>query len=90
MQQEQATTANPRDPRRNLLEAGGITIDLDPVPLAEKKIVVDRLTLSGLKFLTTRTTPAHPADPNSPVARLLRGTEQDYREWVAAGADGWS
>lgn len=72
--------ADPRDPRRNLLEAGAITIDLDPVPLAEKKIVVDRLTLSGLTFLTTRATPAHPADPNSPAARLLHSTEQWARE----------
>ena len=72
--------ADPRDPRRNLLEAAAITIDLDPVPLAEKKIVIDKLTLSGLTFLTTRTTPAHPADPNSPAARLLRGTEQWARE----------
>ncbi|MEO8637246.1 MAG: hypothetical protein ABI587_18370 [Gemmatimonadales bacterium] len=72
--------ADPRDPRRNLLEAGTITVDLDPVPLAEKKIVIDRLTLSGLQFLTTRKTPAHPADPNSAAARLLRGTEQWARE----------
>ena len=72
--------ADPRDPRRNLLEAAAITIDLDPVPLAEKKIVIDRLTLSGLQFLTTRATPARPADPNSPAARLLRGTEQWARE----------
>jgi len=68
--------ADPRNPNRNLLEAGTITIDLDPVPLAEKKIVIDDLRLSGLRFLTARKTPARPADPNSPAGKLLRETEQ--------------
>jgi len=72
--------ADPRDPRRNLLEAGTITVDLDPIPLTEKKIVIDQLTLSGLRFLTTRATPARPADPNSPAGRLLRETEAWARE----------
>lgn len=35
--------ADPRNPARNLLEAGTITVDLDPVPLAEKKIVIDQV-----------------------------------------------
>lgn len=68
--------ADPRNPDRNLLEAGSITVDLDPLPLAEKKIVIDELRLSGLRFLTGRKTPARPADPRSPAARLLRETEQ--------------
>lgn len=72
--------ADPRDPMRNLLEAGGITIDLDPVPLAEKKIVIDRLSLTGLQFLTARREPARPADPNSPAAKLLAETAGWARE----------
>lgn len=72
--------ADPRDPMRNLLEAGGVTIDLDPVPLAEKKIVIDRLSLSGLQFLTARREPARPADPNSPAAKLLAETSGWARE----------
>lgn len=72
--------ADPRDRMRNLVEAGAITVDLDPVPLAEKKIVIDRLRLSGLRFLTGRKTPARPADPNSPAGRLLRETEQWARD----------
>ncbi len=72
--------ADPRNPARNLLEAGSITIDLDPVPLAEKKIVIDDLRLAGLRFLTARKTPARPADPNSPAGRLLRETEQWARD----------
>jgi uncharacterized protein (TIGR03545 family) len=72
--------ADPRNPNRNLLEAGTITFDLDPLPLAEKKIVIEQLRLSGLQFLTQRTTPARPADPNSPAGRLLRETEQWARD----------
>jgi uncharacterized protein (TIGR03545 family) len=66
--------ADPRDPARNLLEAGTIVVDLDPVPLTEKKLVVDQLTLSGLRFGTTRSRPARPASPDSPAARLLEET----------------
>ncbi len=72
--------ADPRNPARNLLEAGTITVDLDPVPLAEKKIVIDELRLSGLRFLTARKTPARPADPNSPAGKLLSETERWARE----------
>jgi len=76
----QLAIADPRDPRRNLLEAGTILIDLDPVPLTEKKLVIDRLSLNGLQFLTQRATPARPADPNSPAGRLLAQTDAWARE----------
>jgi uncharacterized protein (TIGR03545 family) len=72
--------ADPRNPKRNLIEAGTITVDLDPVPLAEKKIVIDELRLSGLRFLTERKNPARPADPDSPAGKLLRETEQWARD----------
>jgi uncharacterized protein (TIGR03545 family) len=72
--------ADPRNPNRNLLEAGTITLDLDPIPLAEKKIVIEELKLSGLRLLTVRKTPARPADPNSPAGRLLRETGQWARD----------
>lgn len=74
------TIADPRNRNRNLLEAGTITLDLDPVPLAEKKLVIDQVRLSGLRFLTRRSTPARPADPNSPAGRLLTETEAWARE----------
>ena len=70
--------ADPRDPRRNLLEAGTITLNLDPLPLAEKKLVIDQFRLSGLRFLTTRATPARPAEPGSPAGQLLAET----RAWA--------
>lgn len=70
--------ADPRDPMKNLFEAGAITVDLDPLPLAEKKIIIDQVKLSGLRFLTTRKTPARSADPNSPAGKLLSET----RAWA--------
>jgi uncharacterized protein (TIGR03545 family) len=70
--------ADPRDPMKNLFEAGVITVDLDPIPLTEKKVVIDQVKLSGLRFLTGRRTPARPADPNSPAGKLLSET----RAWA--------
>lgn len=70
--------ADPRDPMKNLFEAGVITLDLDPIPLTEKKIVIDQVKLSGLRFFTARKTPARPADPNSPAGKLLSET----RAWA--------
>jgi uncharacterized protein (TIGR03545 family) len=67
--------ADPRDPMKNLFEAGTIVVDVDPLPLAEKKIVIDQVKLSGLRFLTPRKTAARPADPNSPAGRLLAETQ---------------
>jgi uncharacterized protein (TIGR03545 family) len=72
--------ADPRDPDRNLLEAGDITVDIDPLPLAEKKLIVDQVRLSGLRFLTARKTPARPADPDSPAGRLLKETAEWARD----------
>ena len=72
--------ADPRDPGRNLFEAGTITFDLDPIPLAEKKIIIEKFKLTGLRFLTARKIPARPANPNSPAGQLLRETEQWARD----------
>lgn len=72
--------ADPRNPMRNLFEAGDITLDLDPIPLTEKKVVIEHLKLGGLRVLTTRKTPARPADPNSPAGKLLSETTAWARE----------
>jgi uncharacterized protein (TIGR03545 family) len=55
-------------------------VDLDPIPLAEKKVVIDEFKLTGLRLLTMRKTPARPASPGSPAGRLLRETEQWARD----------
>ena len=68
--------ASPVDPLKNLLEADQIVIDLDPVPLAEKKLVLDQFTLSGMRFNTVRKHPARPAAPDSPARKLYGETVQ--------------
>ncbi|MFI5210886.1 MAG: TIGR03545 family protein [Gemmatimonadales bacterium] len=50
--------ADPYDRTRNLFEAGRIVLDLDPVPLLEKKLVIDQMELTGLRFLVPRRSPA--------------------------------
>src|SRR5262245_26707141 len=70
--------ANPSDPKKNLIEANTITADLVAVPAVEKKIVIEKLTLSGLRFGTTRKTPARPAPKDSPSRELWEQTQN----WV--------
>ena len=70
--------ADPRDSTRNLIEAEDLTLDLDPVALAEKKIVIDRVSLLGLGVLTRRETPARRVSTNGPTAQLIRQTD----DWV--------
>jgi len=50
--------ADPYDRTRNLFEAGRIVLDLDPVPLLEKKLVIDQMELTGLRFMVPRRQPA--------------------------------
>ena len=68
--------ASPVDPLKNLLEADKIVLDLDPVPLAEKKLVLDQFTLSGMRFNTVRKRPARPAPADSPARKLYGETVQ--------------
>jgi uncharacterized protein (TIGR03545 family) len=67
--------ANPSDPKKNLIEANTITADLVALPAVEKKVVIERLTLSGLRFGTTRKTPARPAPKDSPSRKLWEQTQ---------------
>ena len=48
------TVASPFEALRNLLQADALVADIDPLPLLEKKVVIDRLTATGLKFGTPR------------------------------------
>jgi uncharacterized protein (TIGR03545 family) len=51
-------------------------LDLDPVPLFEKKLVVDRMELTGLRFGAPRKSPARPASGDGVAARLLGETKR--------------
>ncbi len=71
--------ADPFDPMRNLVEARGILLELDPLPLLEKKLVVRRLTIDGVRFGTTRAEAARTVAGGGLAPSALRAV----REWRA-------
>ena len=79
--------ADPFEPRRNLVEADRILLKLNPEALAEKKLVVERFALQGMRFGTTRKTPARPVkgDGFAPQAlRAVRAVEPAVRRAAPA------
>jgi len=50
------TVASPFEALENLLQADALVADIDPLPLLEKKVVIDRLMATGLRFGTPRKT----------------------------------
>jgi uncharacterized protein (TIGR03545 family) len=70
--------ADPFDVKKNLLQADQIRLKLNPEALAEKKFVVERFAMNGIRFGTTRTTPARPVEGNGFAPQALR----TVREWA--------
>jgi uncharacterized protein (TIGR03545 family) len=68
--------ADPFNPRRNLVEAAQIRLKLNAEALTEKKFVVERFALNGMRFGTTRKTPARPVKGNGFAPQLLRSVRQ--------------
>jgi uncharacterized protein (TIGR03545 family) len=52
------TLADPFDSTRNLVEVGRLSMQLEPRPLLEKKVVVKRLSIADVRTGTRRGTPA--------------------------------
>jgi uncharacterized protein (TIGR03545 family) len=69
--------ADPFEPRRNLVEADRILLKLNPEALTEKKVVVERFALQGMRFGTARKTPARPVKGNGFAPQALKAV----REW---------
>jgi uncharacterized protein (TIGR03545 family) len=64
--------ASPFDSTKNLVESKTMVIDLAFLPLLQKKLVVDRMVLGDLRFMTTRAKPARSyATKNGIAARLV-------------------
>jgi uncharacterized protein (TIGR03545 family) len=61
---------------RNLIEADEIRLKLNPAALAEKKLVIERLVLSGMRFGTTRKKPARRPSGDGFAPRAYRSVEQ--------------
>ena len=70
--------ADPFDVRRNLVQAEEIRLKLNPEALAEKKLVVERFSLRGMRFGTTRKTPAKPVEGGGFAPQALR----QVRRWA--------
>jgi uncharacterized protein (TIGR03545 family) len=68
--------ADPFDPTRNLIEAAEIRLKLNPVALAEKKVVVENFRLSGMRFDTQRKRPARPVEGDGFAPQALRAVRQ--------------
>jgi uncharacterized protein (TIGR03545 family) len=71
--------ADPFEPRRNLVEADRIVLKLNPEALAEKKLVVERFALQGMRFGTARKQPARPVSGTGFAPQALKAV----REWGA-------
>lgn len=50
--------ADPFDSTKNLLEFDSLRLKIDPMPLADMRVVVDQATLTGVRFNAPRRTPA--------------------------------
>ena len=74
---ENLEVADPFDRNRNLLEAALVTVDIEPVPLLEKKLVVSRIRLQDLTFGSARRRPAAAAPPDGFAAKTL----ETIRSW---------
>ena len=70
--------ADPFNLAKNLVEAEEIRLKLNPLALAEKKLVVENLRLGGVRFGTTRKTPAKPVEGDGFASQTLRSV----REWA--------
>jgi uncharacterized protein (TIGR03545 family) len=61
---------------RNLIEADQIRLKLNPAALAEKKIVIENLTLHGMRFATARKKPARPPSGKGFAPQVYRAVNQ--------------
>jgi uncharacterized protein (TIGR03545 family) len=61
---------------RNLIEADQIRLKLNPAALAEKKIVIENLTLQGMRFATARKKPARRPSGKGFAPQVYRAVNQ--------------
>ena len=75
--------ASPFDSLKNLVEAEQLVADLDIMPLFEKKVAIDRLAATGLRFGTRRTTSGFvPSRGDGTASRVMA----NVRAWAAQPA----
>ena len=76
------TIASPHEAFKNLLQADEIVADVDVLPLTEKKIVIDRLAVNGLRFGTPRETDGRVAAKSERGAGIAGRVFAEAREWA--------
>ncbi len=81
------TVASPQEPFQNLLQADELVADLDLLPLTEKKIVIDRIVATGLRFGTPRKTDGRVAATSGDgiAGRVLAETRDWARQFQIPG-----
>lgn len=67
--------ADPFDPMRNLIEVGGVRVQLEQEPLLEKKVVIRRMAISRVRAGTRRATPAKPVEGGGFAPQALRAVQ---------------
>jgi uncharacterized protein (TIGR03545 family) len=73
---------SPFDSTKNIIAADNIVFSLEPLPLLEKKFIVNRLTLTGLTFNTTRARPGRRYGSKNNIASRLRAETGAWVEKV--------
>ena len=80
------TIASPHEAFKNLVQADELVVDLDVIPLTEKKVVIDRLAANGLRFGTPRETDGRVAaksDGKGSGAGIAERVLAETREWAS-------
>ncbi|MEJ2237087.1 MAG: TIGR03545 family protein [Gemmatimonadales bacterium] len=64
--------ANPNSPMRNLFEAREIVADIRTLPLLKKKLLIEQVSVRGVRFGTERTESGELDDPSRQSGQLVR------------------
>jgi uncharacterized protein (TIGR03545 family) len=72
------TVASPHEALKNLLEADELVADVNLLPLLEKKVVIDRLAATGLRFGTPRASDGRTGGRSDGVAERVMAQTRDW------------
>ena len=73
--------ADPFDPMRNLLEVGGLRVELERDALLQKKAVIRRLTIRKVRAGTRRTVAARPVQGGGFAPQAMRAVQAWRRQF---------